>query len=82
MHEWTIDRSTDRCCIAIVTNGRALLSVSDQAVQKLCLSGWKTNFQRPPHLHNGIQCIGNIGNGYELNNNKGKLTEIYRQCTA
>ena len=25
-----IDGSTDRCCIAIVTNERALLSVSDQ----------------------------------------------------
>ena len=27
--------STDRCCIAIVTNERALLSGSDQPVQKL-----------------------------------------------
>ena len=30
-----IDGSTDRCCIAIVTNERALLSVSDQPVRKL-----------------------------------------------
>ena len=38
---------------------------------------------RPPHLHNGMWCIVNIGNGYELNNKKRlKLTEIYRQCTA
>ena len=31
----TIDGSTDRCCIAIVTNERALLSGSDQPVQNL-----------------------------------------------
>ena len=31
----TIDGSTDRCCIAIVTNERALLSGSDQPVRKL-----------------------------------------------
>ena len=37
-----------------------------------CMSGGKTNIQRPPHLHNGIWCIVNVGNGYELNNNKGK----------
>ena len=30
-----IDGSTDRCCIAIVTNERALLSGSDQPVQNL-----------------------------------------------
>ena len=30
-----IDGSTDRCCIAIVTNKRALLSGSDQPVQNL-----------------------------------------------
>ena len=30
-----IDGSTDRCCIAIVTNERALLSGSDQPVRKL-----------------------------------------------
>ena len=48
-----------------------------------CMSGAKTNFQRPPHLHNMVHgTVVNIGNGYELNNNKGKLTEIYRQCTA
>ena len=73
-----IDGSTDRCCIAIVTNERALLSWSDQPVRNLGrrrilrLSGGKTNSQRPPHLHNGIWCTVNIGNGYELNNNKGK----------
>ena len=72
-----IDGSTDRCCFAIVTNERAPLSGSDQPVQNLgCrrilfMSGGKTNFQRPPHSHNGIWCIVNIGNGYELNNNKG-----------
>ncbi len=33
-----IDGSTDRCCIAIVTNERALLSGSDQPIRKLgCL---------------------------------------------
>ena len=31
----TIDGSTDRCCIAIGTNERALLSGSDHPVQKL-----------------------------------------------
>ena len=30
-----IDGSTDRCCIAIVTNERALLSGSDQPIQNL-----------------------------------------------
>ena len=30
-----IDGSTDRCCIAIVTNERTLLSGSDQPVQNL-----------------------------------------------
>ncbi len=30
-----IDGSTERCCIAIVTNERALLSGSDQPVQNL-----------------------------------------------
>ena len=84
-----IDGSTDRCCIASVTNERALLSGSDQPVRKLgrrrilyvSPSREKTNFQRPPHLHSGIWCIVNVGNAYELNN-KVKLTEIYRQCTA
>ena len=62
-----IDGSTDRCCIAIVTNERALLSGSDQPIQKLGHSrilyvrreqlGGKTNFQRPPHLHNGTLLI-------------------------
>ena len=71
-----IDGSMDRRCIAIVPNERALLSGSDQPVRNLgrrrilCMSRGKTNFQRPPHLHNGIWCIVNIGNGYELNNNK------------
>ena len=65
-----IDGSTDRCSIAIVSNQRALLC-------------GKTNLQRSPHLHNGIWCIDNIGNGYELETiTKVKLTEIYRQCTA
>ena len=32
---YIIDGSTDRCCIAIVTNDRALLSGSDQPVQNL-----------------------------------------------
>ena len=33
-HADTIDGSTDRCCIAIVTNELALLSGSDQPVRK------------------------------------------------
>ena len=82
-----IDGSTDQRCSAIVTNEHALLSESDQPVRKLerlhiLYVRGKTHFQIPPHLHNGIWCIVNIGNGYELNNNKGKLTEIYRQYTA
>ena len=73
-----MDPRTGAVRIAIVTNERALLSGSDQPVRNLerrrilCLSGGKTNSQRPPHLHNGIRCIVNIGNGYEINNNKGK----------
>ena len=35
MMDPTIDGSTDRCCIAILTNERALLSGSDQPVQNL-----------------------------------------------
>ena len=35
MMDPTIDGSTDRCCIATVTNERALLSGSDQPVQNL-----------------------------------------------
>ncbi len=67
--ETGIDGSTDQCCIAVVNNESALLSGSDQPVRNL----WgKTNFQRPPHLHNSIRCIVNIGNGRKLNNNKGK----------
>ena len=34
-HVKSIDGSTDRCCIAIVTNERAILSGSDQPVRKL-----------------------------------------------
>ena len=65
-----MDGSTDRWCIVIVTNERALLSGSDQPVQKL---GQRHNFQRTPHLHSGRHgALYNIGNGYELNNNKGK----------
>ena len=73
-----IDGSTDRCCIAIVTNERALLSGSDQPVQNLgrhrilCMKGGQTNVQRPSHLVKGIWSIVNVGNRYELNNNKGK----------
>ena len=74
----TLDGSTDRCCIAVVTNERALLSGSDLPVQNLGrhrilhARRVKTNVQRPPHLLNGIWCIVNVGNGYELNNNEGK----------
>ena len=35
MMDPTIDGSTDRCCIAVVTNERALLSGSDHPVQNL-----------------------------------------------
>ena len=36
------------------------------------LGGGLQNVQRPPHLLKGIWSIVNVGNGYELNNNKGK----------
>ena len=74
----TIDGSTDRRCIAIVTNEGVLLSESDKPVRNLgrrrilCMSSGQTNFQRPPDLHNSIRSIVNIGSGYELDNNKGK----------
>ena len=35
IREFSIDGSTDRCCIAIVTNDRALLSGSDQPERNL-----------------------------------------------
>ena len=43
----TIDGSTDRCCIAIVTNERALLPGSDQPIQNaiayyVCKAGKQT----------------------------------------
>ena len=73
----TIDGSTDWCCIAIVTNDRALLSGSDQPVQNLgrhriyaCKAGKQTFKDR--HICSMIWCIVNVGNGYELSNDKGK----------
>ena len=80
MHLQQYDGSTDRCCFAIVTNERTLLPRSDQPVRtktptrrcKYCVFQPFTNVYRPPDLRNGIWCIVNIGNGYELNNNKGK----------
>ena len=73
----TIDGSTDRRCFAIVTNERALLSKLGQPVRKViqtpyCVfqAGKQTFKDRP--ICAIIWCIVNIGNGYELNNNKGK----------
>ena len=72
-----IDESTDRRCFAIVTNERALLSKLGQPVRKViqtpyCVfqAGKQTFKDRP--ICAIIWCIVNIGNGYELNNNKGK----------
>ena len=44
------------------------------------MSGGKTNFQGPPHLLTGTRCIVNIGNEYELDNNKGKTDLKYIDC--
>ena len=49
-----IEGSTDRCCIAIVTNERALLSGSDQPVQNLgrhCIYACKTGKQTFKDCH-------------------------------
>ena len=71
-----IDGSTDRCCIAIVTNERALLSGSDlSAVRKLGrlhILYVRRGKNKRSKTATFAQCIVNIGNGYELNNNKGK----------
>ena len=74
-----IDGSTDRRCIAIVTNERALLSVSDQPVRKLgrlrilCVRRENKLAKTATFSQHLAYCaIVNIGNGYELNNNKGQ----------
>ena len=64
----TIDGSTDRRCFAIVTNERAILSGSDQPVRKVRQTPYYV-FQAGKQM---VWCIVNTGNGYELNNNKGK----------
>ena len=73
-----IDGSTDRICLAIVTYERALLSKLGQPVRKViqtpyCFQAGKQTFKDRP-ICAIIWCIKivNIGNGYELNNNKGK----------
>ena len=62
---------------AIVTNERALLSKLGQPVQKVIQTPYcvfqagKQTFKDSP-ICAIVWCIVNIGNGYELNNNKGK----------
>ena len=57
MRNSVIDGSTDRCCIAVVTNERALFSGSDQPVQNLgrrrilCMSGGKKLSKTATFLH-------------------------------
>ena len=76
-YQFTIDGSTDRCGIAIVTNQRALLSGSDQPERKLgslcilCVR-WENKLAKTATFAQWymVHCI--IRNGYELNNNKGK----------
>ena len=72
-----IDGSTDRRCFAIVTNERAILSGSDQPVRKVrqtpyCVFQAGKQTFKDRHICSMVWCIVNIGNGYELNNNKGK----------
>ena len=72
-----IDGSTDRRCFTIVTNERALLPKLGQPVQKVIQTPYcvfqagKQTF-KDRHICSMVWCIVNIGNGYELNNNKGK----------
>ena len=72
-----IDESTDRCGIAIVTNQRALLSGSDQPERKLgrlrilCVRR-ENKLAKTATLAQWYMVHYIIGNGYELNNNKGK----------
>ena len=72
-----IDGSTDRRCFAIVTNERALISRSDQPVRKVrqtpyCVFQAGKQTFKDRHICAMVWCIVNIGDGYELNNNKGK----------
>ena len=72
-----IDGSTDRRCFASVTNERALLSKLGQPVRKVrqtpyCVFQAGKQTFKDRHICASIWCIVNIGNGYELNNNKGK----------
>ena len=73
----TIDGSTDRRCFAIVTNERALLPKLGQPVRKViqtpyCVFQAGKQMFKDRHICSMVWCIVNIGNGYELNNNKGK----------
>ena len=72
-----IDGSTARRCFASVTNERALLSKLGQPVRKVrqtpyCVFQAGKQTFKDRHICAIIWCIVNIGNGYELNNNKGK----------
>ena len=72
-----IDGSTDRRCFAIVTNERALISRSDQPVRKVrqtpyCVFQAGKQTFKDRHICAMVWRIVNIGDGYELNNNKGK----------
>ena len=72
-----IDGSTARRCLASVTNERALLSKLGQPVRKVrqtpyCVFQAGKQTFKDRHIFAIIWCIVNIGNGYELNNNKGK----------
>ena len=77
MGSFTIDGSTDRRCFTIVTNERALLPKLGQPVRKVIQTPYcvfqagKQTF-KDRHICSMVWCIVNIGNGYELNNNKGK----------
>ena len=77
MMDATIDGSTDRRCFAIVTNERALLSKLGQPVRKViqtpyCVFRRVNKRLKTAPFAQLVWCRVNIGNGYELNNNKGK----------
>ena len=73
--------STDRRFFASVTNERALLSKLGQPVRKVrqtpyCVFQAGKQTFKDRHIFAIIWCIVNIGNGYELNNIKGKTDRI------
>ena len=82
-----IDGSTDRRCFASVTNELALLSKFGQPVRKVrqtpyCVFQAGKQTFKDRHIFAIIWCIVNSGNGYELNNNKGKTDWNIWQCKA